>query len=99
MSLLDQPLQVVNVGATVFADTLRAQGVPVEPVDWRPPLDLLDGALGRLLADPTIDAANQTAVARLLGVHPALVDVRPAGEVVPGITRRTLPPARPPPAW
>src|SRR5437868_10276261 len=99
MSLLDQPLQVVNVGATVFADTLRAQGVPVEPVDWRPPLDLLDGALGRLLADPAIDAANQAAVVRLLAVRPALVDVRPAGEAIPGMTPRTLLHAGPPLAW
>jgi hypothetical protein len=99
MSLLDRPLHVVNVGAAVFADTLHAQGVPVEAVEWRPPLDLLDGALGRLLADPAIDAANAVAVARLLGARPALVDVRPAGEVIPGMTRRTLLHAGPPLAW
>jgi hypothetical protein len=99
MSLLDQPLHAVAVGADLFADTLRAQGVPVEAVDWRPPLDLLDGALGRLLDDPAIEAANQAAVARLLAVRPALVDVRPAGEAIPGMTPRTLLHAGPPLAW
>src|SRR4051812_25092225 len=99
MSLLDQPLRAVNVGVELFADTLAAQGVPVERVDWRPPLDTLGGALGRLLADPAVDAANQEAIGRLLGVRPVLVDVRPASEVIPGMTPRTLLHAGPPVTW
>ena len=97
--LLHTPLHAVNVGVDLFAATLAAQGVPVERVDWRPPLDTLDGALGRLLADPAIDAANQEAAARLLGARPLLVDVRPAHEVIPGMTRRTFLHAGPPIAW
>src|SRR5688572_3968703 len=99
MSLLDEPIHAVNVGVELFAETLAAQGVPVERVEWRPPLDTLDGALGRLLADAAIDGANAVAVGRLLGVRPALVDVRSAGEVIPGMTRRTLLHAGPPIAW
>jgi FdrA protein len=48
-ALLAQPPAVVNVGLELFAESLRAQGVPVVAVDWRPPaggkprlLDLLD---------------------------------------------------------
>jgi FdrA protein len=47
--LLRGPLRVVNVGLPIFAESLRAQGVEVIDVDWRPPaggdramLDLLE---------------------------------------------------------
>lgn len=32
-----KPLRVVNIGLEAFADDLRAAGVPVVHVDWRPP--------------------------------------------------------------
>ena len=35
-------------------------------------------------------SANATAFARLTGADPVLVDVRPAGEVVPGMTPETI---------
>ena len=35
--LFKATLKVVNVGVEHFADALRAQGVEVEQVDWRPP--------------------------------------------------------------
>jgi len=48
-ALLAGPPRVVNVGLAGFAESLRAQGVPVIDVDWRPPaggdramLDLLE---------------------------------------------------------
>jgi FdrA protein len=34
--LLDQPLSVINIGLDLFADGLKAQGVPVVAVDWKP---------------------------------------------------------------
>jgi FdrA protein len=36
-SLLQQPLQVINLGLSTFADALNRQDVPVLQVDWRPP--------------------------------------------------------------
>jgi hypothetical protein len=39
---------VVNVGVRDFADALRAQGVPVVEVDWRPPATT-DPDVARLL--------------------------------------------------
>jgi len=36
-ALLAAPPRVVNVGLDLFAESLRAQGVPVIDVDWRPP--------------------------------------------------------------
>lgn len=43
-SVLPKSLQVINVGLESFAEDLRAEGVPVVHVDWRPPAggDALD---------------------------------------------------------
>ena len=35
--LLGKPIQVINIGLEIFADDLRAAGVPVVHVDWKPP--------------------------------------------------------------
>lgn len=46
-----------------------------------------------------IDAANQEAFSRLVAAKPVWVDVRPALEVLPGMTRQTILHAGPPIAW
>jgi hypothetical protein len=99
--LLGAGLEVVSVGVAHLADALASQGVPVHRVDWRPPAngDLeLAGILARLWREE-IDRANEEALHRLLDAHQVLVDVRPAGEVIPGITRDTLLHAGPPITW
>ena len=83
------PPRVVNVGLDVFAEALRAQGVPVTEVAWRPPAGG-DADLARLLvADRAmrerIAAANAETMARLFRARPRWVGVRPAGEVVPAL--------------
>src|SRR5215467_4989163 len=91
----DRP-EVVVAGPELFADALAAQGVTVTRVDWRPP------AAGDALAPlwrEEVDAANRAALERLLRAEPVLVDVRPAIEVVPGMTRETVLHAGPPIAW
>ena len=35
--IFDEQLKVVNLGLAMFADNLRAEGVEVIQVDWRPP--------------------------------------------------------------
>lgn len=35
--LFRQPVRVVNIGLASLAEALRAAGVPVVHVDWRPP--------------------------------------------------------------
>ncbi len=86
----------VAVGAPVFADALARQGVGVTTVDWQPPADAADLAV---LWDDEVDAANRRALERLLGAHPVLVDVRPAAEAIPGLTRDTVLHAGPPLGW
>jgi uncharacterized protein DUF1116 len=95
-NLLRDPLGAVVVGPELFASALVAQGVPVRRVDWRPPAST--DALASLWCD-AVDAANRVALDRLLAAHQVLVDVRPAIEVVPGMTRETILHAGPPIAW
>jgi hypothetical protein len=88
-------LRVVSAGIQLFADALGARGVPVSRVDWRPPASDTVAALWR----DEVDAANREALRRLGAAQPVLVDVRPALEVVPGMTPTTLLHAGPPLPW
>jgi hypothetical protein len=100
-SLLDGDVRVVSAGAALFADELSAQGVAVERIDWRPPADG-DAQTARQLGQlwgPEVDAANQVALRRVLDAQQVLVDVRPAGEVVPGLERDMVLHAGPPIDW
>lgn len=48
------PLRVINIGLELFADNLRAEGVEVVHVAWRPPAGgdaRLAGVLARLYGD------------------------------------------------
>jgi FdrA protein len=59
-TLLSGQLKVINVGLSLFAESLRQQGVTVVEVDWRPPaggdMELL-GLLDKLgQSDPGEDA-------------------------------------------
>jgi len=102
-TLFDQELAVVNVGLTSFEAPLRSDGVDVTSVDWRPPAegdDELGLKLARLIDDPHIEAANATALERMLAVQPLLVDVRPARELLPQLAdQRLLLHAGPPIEW
>jgi hypothetical protein len=88
-------LRAVNAGVDLFADALSARGVPVSRVDWRPPGAETLAALWR----EEVDLANREALRRLAAAQPILVDVRPAIEVIPGMTPTTLLHAGPPIAW
>jgi hypothetical protein len=52
-----------------------------------------------LLSDPEIQAANQQAFELLSTSNPILIDVKPAIEVVPGMTRQTVLTSGPPLPW
>ncbi|HWR48577.1 MAG TPA: DUF1116 domain-containing protein [Pseudonocardiaceae bacterium] len=95
MSVLPESVRVVNVGLPMFADALRAQGVPVQHVDWRIPAggDLAAVAtLSRLYGDHAcaVDAANAEVVRRLDSGVPQLVEVSTVARAVPGVAGRTL---------
>ena len=101
-------VSAINLGLAGFAEPIRAAGAPVVALDWRPPA-AGDRELGLLLAeleddprDPIgsrIAAANAGAVERILGAQPTLVDIRPAGEAIPGLDDRMLLHSGPPIEW
>jgi hypothetical protein len=95
--LLGREVKVVAAGASVLADALAEQAVPVETVDWRPPAGSADD-LAVVMGDRRRTAADATAVERLLNTRPHLVDVRPARDVL-GIERGAFLHAGPPLAW
>ena len=97
--LFDSPLHIINVGADLFADALATQGVPVTHVTWQPSPGNSDAALSVLLGDPRVDHANQEVVQRMMAARPRLVDVRPAGEAIPGMHKHLLLHAGPPITW
>src|SRR5690606_5439643 len=82
-SMLSGEPPIVTVGAARLAEALIDQAVRPVTVDWRPPYPGTDDALARVYADDRRTAANTQAVSRMLAASASLVDVRPAGEVVP----------------
>jgi Protein of unknown function (DUF1116) len=94
--LLGRPVEVASLGIDLLADELDAQGVPVQRVDWRPPVAPLD----RLAEDAAaIARANDEAVERLDSAQPLLVGVGTARELLPDMAPRTLLHAGPPIDW
>lgn len=92
---LPDAVEVVNVGLPMFADAVRAQGTPVQHVEWRPPADgdpAAVAALTRLYgpAAAHVDAANAEIVRRLDTGAPQLVGVATAADAVPGVEGRML---------
>jgi hypothetical protein len=93
--VLPDEVGVVNVGLPLFADAVQAQGRPAVQVDWRVPAGgepTVVAALRRLSGplNEQIDEANAEVFRRLDTGVPVASAVRPAGEVVPGLTGRAL---------
>ena len=106
--MLPNGVQALNIGLAGFAEPIAAAGATVLNLDWRPPAEA-DPQLGMLIArleddpdDPigtVVATANRTALDRLLGASPFLVDVQPAGTAIPGLMGRMLLHSGPPIAW
>jgi len=98
--LLARPIDVANIGVDLFADELEHQRVHVSRVDWRPPAEDTEDALGRLaLQAADIARANDLALERIEDAKPLLVGVGVAGQLLPGMSERTLLHAGPPITW
>ena len=98
LGLLGREPSVVTAGVGLFAEALRAQAAQVTEVDWRPPMTGTEADLATVMSDPRREAANATAVSRLMSAGAELVDVRPAHEAL-GIEKGTFFHAGPPLEW
>ena len=103
--LFEQKLHVVNFGIEAFYDDLVSQKVDAVHVDWKPVAggDKVAATNLRKLQKPKlaakIDAANQEALNRILSAQPTIIGLGIAGEVIPGMTKKTILHAGPPVTW
>ena len=98
--VLERPLAIASVGAELFAAELERQGVPVERIDWRPPVREAEDALAALAPHAErIAAANDEAVTRLQEARPLLRGIATARDAIAGLDDRTLLHAGPPAEW
>ncbi|MDV3221453.1 DUF1116 domain-containing protein, partial [Intrasporangium sp.] len=93
--LLTADLSVATAGVSLFAESVRAQAVPVAEAAWQPPLAGTERDLAVVLADPRRDEANQLAFERMVAAGADFVDVRPAHEAL-GLEKGTFLHAGPP---
>ena len=103
MGYFPDTVKIVNIGLPHFAKDMKEAGIEVWHVDWKPPaggdeevlslLEELERETGK------IAAANAEALERILAAEPRLVGMGLAGEVVPGLSGRTILHAGPPFDW
>lgn len=106
---MSDALHVVAVGIDNFDRALQETDTPFVHLDWRPPAQgdtrhtsmLFDLLLKTRDEDGSslIDKANAEALSRIQRAQPVLKRVRPAHEVVPGMTRTSIFHAGPPIDW
>ena len=102
--MLAGPVRVVNIGLSGFARDLAANGAPVVQLDWSPPgggkSELITALVALDSFTEKTEAANHEALKRILAAEPVLVDVRRAGELIPGLdAERLMLHAGPPIGW
>jgi len=99
--LFGQKLKVINLGLSSFSKSLSGLGVDVVQMDFKPPAGgdtVLMEALSRT-DNPRVAAANRKAFEKITGAQPVLVDVRKAGDVIPGMGKGLILHAGPPIGW
>jgi hypothetical protein len=96
--LFASSIKPINLGLSTFADSMRAQGVDVIDVDWRPPVEgYVEITYTRDGTD--IAAANAEALRRINAGRPMLVGMGVARDVIPGMGERMILHAGPPVIW
>jgi Protein of unknown function (DUF1116) len=76
--LLRRDPHIISAGLRLLADAAQAQAGRVTQVDWAPPMAGAEDDLVPVLSDPRRNAANASAIARMLAVRVHLVDLVPA---------------------
>lgn len=103
--LLQNGPSVIGIGLPGFVDDLKINGASAIAQDWRPPATsdpqvltaterLTDGDL-----QVRVEHGNRKAIERMLSADPVLLDVRPAGELIPDLGENKILHAGPPVHW
>ena len=96
--IFGKELNVVNVGLTSLADSVRDQDVKVIDLDWQPPKEDIP-RLRVTQAGVLIDDANRQVLSRIQRGQPVLAGMGIARDVVPGMHARMILHAGPPIEW
>lgn len=102
MSQIIGQIKAVNLGLEGFGDGLRGQGVPVEQIQWKPPVDVqVLKALGSLSPEKqaAIEKANNKAIRIMLEAEPHWIGIKRAIDVVPGMKPNMILHSGPPNDW
>lgn len=101
-SIIQKKLNILNIGSPLFKDILTAKQIPVTSLDWKP---IAGGnakhiaALEKIENSEKVKKSNQLAIEKLLASQPILSGMALAGEVIPGMTKKTILHAGPPITW
>ena len=101
-ALIEQPLNVINIGLASFGETLRQSGCPTVDLQWQPPAAGNAEAawqLAQLINDPRVEQANTEAYGRYLAAQPVLIGVGVAGKDIPGMDGKRILHSGPPIEW
>lgn len=101
LKLLSQEPSVISLGLPLFYEAFRSQKMDARQVEWKPPCGGDPELISILssLSTEEVEAANREAASRLVESRPVLVDIAPAGQVIPGMDGRTILHAGPPIQW
>jgi len=101
-NLLNEDLNVINLGVAAFGDAVIQAGGSAVTLDWRPPADgdaQCGQALAKLINHPKVEAANAEAFARYLSARPVLTGIGRAQDLIPAMADRLILHAGPPVEW
>lgn len=105
--MLNQNINVVNVGTDTFSEAVKEQGIPVVQLDWRPrnKVQISDRAKAIFekmvyseLKDK-IDEANQKVIEIFKHTDPYWIGMKPAKECIPGVEEGMIIHSGPDIAW
>lgn len=101
-NILEENLQVINIGTPKFKEDLDLQNVDAVQFDWKPPAGgnpkLLD-ALDFLQDKKEVDEANEKTIEVIKEAHPFLIDIEQAIDVIPGMHDQLILHSGPPIEW
>lgn len=94
--MFSENFSVINAGLPLIVEAIPADRV--RTLEWEPPAfgDPQAARLAAMLNTEVTAAANAEAIAKVHAVHPELVDIAPAKQVIPALSERRLLHAGPP---
>lgn len=91
--MLNDKINVINVGTDVFADAIKEQGIPAEQLNWKPGKKVVMSDRAKEILEKTlysdfkdkIEEANNKVIDIINNTDPYWIGMKPAKECVPGV--------------